>query len=256
MTDHVEQYQALDLTRYNTAMRHIWPWPSILIEEVASRLKQIPGKHWLDAACGEGQLADLSGMEKQLVGLDLDRQRLLRARKRPYQATVQGSVTSLPFADASFDGIATIETLEHIPDIDTALKEFARCLKDGGYLLVTVPSVTLRSLWQMMQLGIPVYCDSREHVREFSPVPIHGFPHRFKTWAWLETTASRQGFHLVRQGGVGYLFPMCTRKLAWLEHAMNLLYRERINRIFGRVPVIRYFCYYLICLFRLGTARE
>jgi SAM-dependent methyltransferase len=240
----------LDRTRYNPAMRHIWPWPAVLLEEVAAWIQGLPGDLWLDAACGEGQLGELLGQRKGLLGLDIDWPRLVRARSRPYIALLQGSVDSLPLARGSLNGIATVETLEHLADMDAALKEFARCLRTHGYLLLTIPSVTLRSLWQMRVTGQPVYCDPTEHRREFSAVPIQGFPHMFETWQSLEARVERYGFALRRGGGVGFLLPMWQGRWAWVEHGMNLLYRETINRWLGRLPVFRRFPFYRIYLFQ------
>lgn len=45
----------------------------------------------------------------------------------------------IPSPDASFDAILCTEVLEHIPYPNEAIKEFARLLKPGGVLLVTVP---------------------------------------------------------------------------------------------------------------------
>jgi len=240
----------LDRTRYNPAMRRIWPWPALLLEEVAAWIKELPGDLWLDAACGEGQLGELLGKRKHVLGLDIDWRRLVRARSHPYVALLQGSVDSLPLARGSLNGIATVETLEHVIDIDAALREFARCLRTPGYLLLTIPSVTLRSVWQMRVSRQPVYCDPREHLREFSAVPVRGFPHMFETWQSLEARVERHGFALLRGGGVGFLFPMWQGRWAWVEHCMNVLYRETINRWLGRLPVLRRFPYYRIYLFQ------
>ena len=238
----------LDETRYSPAMRRIWPWPALLLEEVAEWIKELPGDLWLDAACGEGQLGQLLGKRKSLLGLDIDWRRLGRARGHPYVALIQGSVESLPLPRGSLNGIATVETLEHVADMEAALKEFARCLRTHGYLLLTIPSVTLRSLWQMRVTGQPVYCDPKEHVREFSAVPLRGFPHMFETWQTLEARVQRHGFTVVRGGGVGVLLPMWRGRWAWIEHVMNLLYRETMNRWLGRLPVLRKFPYYRIYL--------
>jgi ubiquinone/menaquinone biosynthesis C-methylase UbiE len=236
--------------RYNKAMRKIWPWPIVLLEEIAASLNDLPGGLWLDAGCGEGQLADLIGKHRQLLGLDLDSTRLIRAKTHPYLSVVQGSVTSLPLEQESLSGIICIETLEHILDMKMVLKEFYRCLRPGGYLLISMPSVTLRSLWQMNRAKRPVYCSLQEHIRELSSVPISGFPNRFRTWEWLERGMSESGFKKIRQGGVGYLFPMWNGKLTWLEHIMNLVYRERINKLIGKLPVVRNYPYYCFYLFR------
>ncbi|WP_447972473.1 class I SAM-dependent methyltransferase [Nitrospira sp. Kam-Ns4a] len=243
-----------DRARYNPAMRPIWPWPMVLLERVAARIATLPGPVWLDAACGEGHLGTLLARRKTLVGLDWDGARLTRAQSRGYHLLMRGSVTAIPVADGSLHGIACVETLEHVPDLDRALREFTRCLTRDGYLLLTLPSVTLRSWWQMRRTRQPVYCDEHEHVRELSSVPIRGFPHRFETWARFEARLASHGLTILETEGVGFLLPMWRGPLAWLERAMNLLYRESCNRWLGRLPGIRRFPYYRLYLLRSGGA--
>jgi SAM-dependent methyltransferase len=48
-------------------------------------------------------------------------------------------VTALGFDDASVDTIISFDVLEHVPDYRASLREFARVLKPGGTLVVTVP---------------------------------------------------------------------------------------------------------------------
>lgn len=48
-------------------------------------------------------------------------------------------LTRLSDPDASFDLVLTSETLEHVPDLATALAEIHRVLKPGGRHLLTVP---------------------------------------------------------------------------------------------------------------------
>lgn len=48
-------------------------------------------------------------------------------------------VTRLSMADGSLHAVACFDVLEHVPDYRAALKEFARVLRPGGYLLATFP---------------------------------------------------------------------------------------------------------------------
>jgi ubiquinone/menaquinone biosynthesis C-methylase UbiE len=179
---------------------------------------------------------------------------LVRAGNHPYRLLIQASVTDLPFADRSFGGIASIETLEHVAEMSPALTECARCLKPKGHLIVSMPSVTLRSLWEMHRLRAPVYCSAEEHVRELSPITLKGFRNKFQTFKWFEKELARCGFETVRKSGVGFVFPMWRGALSWMEHAMNLLYRENINNIFAKLHFFRQFPYYRLYLARLNTA--
>ena len=222
----------------------------MLLEQVSGWMQDLPGDLWLDGACGEGHLGELAGGRAGLLGLDIDPQRLAWARRRPYRLLLRGTLDAMPFADNSLDGIVSVETLEHVSRLDLVLKECARCLRGGGYMVVTVPSVTLRSWWQMRRTGRPVYCSEREHLRELSSVPIRWFPNMFETWEQFERRFDVQGFDIVRTGGIGFLFPMWTGRLAWVERGMNLLYRESCNRWLGQLPLVSRFPYYRLYLLR------
>src|SRR5690606_12210117 len=48
-------------------------------------------------------------------------------------------VTALGFGDAALDAVVSLDVLEHVPDYQRALREFARVLRPGGLLLLCVP---------------------------------------------------------------------------------------------------------------------
>ena len=48
-------------------------------------------------------------------------------------------ITNLTFADDSVDVMISSEVLEHVPDLDAAMRETERVLKPGGYHVFTVP---------------------------------------------------------------------------------------------------------------------
>ena len=59
---------------------------------------------------------------------------------------------NLSYLDASFDLVITSDTLEHVPDIDRALRETLRVLRPGGTHLFTVPVVWDRATRQRARL--------------------------------------------------------------------------------------------------------
>ena len=56
------------------------------------------------------------------------------ARERGLEVK-EGSVTELPFDDASFDVTCSFKVLAHVPDIGKALAEMARVTRPGGVML-------------------------------------------------------------------------------------------------------------------------
>jgi ubiquinone/menaquinone biosynthesis C-methylase UbiE len=57
-------------------------------------------------------------------------------KRPPGLEVAAGSAESLPFADATFDGAVMILVLGHIPDVEAPLREVARVLVEGGWLLL------------------------------------------------------------------------------------------------------------------------
>jgi ubiquinone/menaquinone biosynthesis C-methylase UbiE len=94
------------------------------------------GRRVLEAGCGTGLLLSrVAEIADEAVGIDLSAGMLARAHDRGLRV-VQGSVTALPFADASFDTVYSFKVLAHVPDIDRALREMARVTRPGGHLVL------------------------------------------------------------------------------------------------------------------------
>jgi ubiquinone/menaquinone biosynthesis C-methylase UbiE len=104
------------------------------------------GAEVLDAGCGPGiNSITLSQHGLRVTSIDADPEKLetLEVLKRflaPSLKLERADVCRLPFEDSSFDKILCSEVLEHIEDDHGAVSEFARVLRPGGLLVITVPS--------------------------------------------------------------------------------------------------------------------
>ena len=102
----------------------------------------------LDAGCGTGGLIRrLRGAVPawRIQGLDVSPIACEMARQRCDVSIVEGSVTALPFGVASFDAVLAADVLYELEEPDAALREVARCLRPGGWVVVNVPAY--RWLW-------------------------------------------------------------------------------------------------------------
>lgn len=99
-----------------------------------------PCRRALDVGCGRGLLsAELLGVADAVVGIDPDAQSLAQAREsfggEPRLSLVQGDAMRHPLAPASFDLVASIAVLHHLP-LAPALTRFRELLAPGGVLAV------------------------------------------------------------------------------------------------------------------------
>jgi ubiquinone/menaquinone biosynthesis C-methylase UbiE len=96
----------------------------------------------LDVGCGVGDVVRmLSSCGHRYTGLDVSIHSLTIARRaNPSCDFLKASVDRLPFLDATFDALVSIEVLEHLPDDRAAAIEMARVLKPDGLLVISVPN--------------------------------------------------------------------------------------------------------------------
>lgn len=93
------------------------------------------GKDILEAGCGTGLLLERARhFATSATGIDISGGMLAKATERGL-SVAQGSVTELPYKDASFDLVYSVKVLAHIEDIEGALSEMARVTRPGGYVL-------------------------------------------------------------------------------------------------------------------------
>jgi len=95
------------------------------------------GSHVLDLGCGAGMLALLKRKGITLTGVDLSRECALAALRNGYDETFSAELSSLPFADASFDYVVSLDVLGHVmaAEKDAVLAEVKRLLRSGGVTL-------------------------------------------------------------------------------------------------------------------------
>jgi ubiquinone/menaquinone biosynthesis C-methylase UbiE len=88
----------------------------------------------LDLGCGAGLLALLKRKGITLTGVDLSNECARAARRNGYDATFRAELSQLPFDDASFDYVVSLDVLGHVTseEKDAVLAEVKRVLRPGG----------------------------------------------------------------------------------------------------------------------------
>lgn len=113
-----------------------------------SLLDPKPRQHILDAGSGEGVAALLCcRRQASAIAVEFEEEacrlgRLLAAREgfaAEQLSFAQYDLYRLPFADGTFDGIVSLEVIEHMADVLAYLAELKRVLKPGGRIVISTP---------------------------------------------------------------------------------------------------------------------
>jgi ubiquinone/menaquinone biosynthesis C-methylase UbiE len=134
------------------------------------QLALAPHEHLLDVGFGGGvlireALAAVPGI--RVTGIDVSQPMLDRARREFQQAIDAGrveiteaDVSSIPYADDSFDKAAAINTLHFWPDPRAGLGEVSRVLKPGGVFVIAVRPKAFLDRVKFTALGFRAFEDA------------------------------------------------------------------------------------------------
>ncbi|HEU4676242.1 MAG TPA: class I SAM-dependent methyltransferase [Motilibacteraceae bacterium] len=109
----------------------------------AALLRLRAGDHLLDAGCGEGYGGELlrTRHDVHVVAADYDALAVQHVRRTyPALRTVRTNLVALPFADACFDVVVSLQVVEHLWDQPRFVRECARVLRPGGAIVVSTPN--------------------------------------------------------------------------------------------------------------------
>ncbi len=178
-----------------------------------------PGDRVLEVGCGTGLLtAELSRTGAKVFSLDISLELLRKAKEKCGDKRIVffcSSAYELGFKDKSFDHVIGMSVLHHL-DIDKALKEFSRVLKDGGKIAFSEPNM----------LNPHIFVE-RTFLRErFHNSPDETAFVRFS----LKKKAEGHGFKDIKISPFDFLYPKLPASLAG---AFN-----KFSRAIEKIPVL------------------
>lgn len=118
------------------------------VEVICHHLRQLSplqNGRLLDVGCGDGTFTmALSHGFSAVIGIDVQACNIEAFKSNPFRprhvTPLLMSAEALEFPDNYFATLISIETIEHIPNLEKAISEMARVLEVGGELLVTCPN--------------------------------------------------------------------------------------------------------------------
>ena len=119
-------------------------------------------RRYLDVGCGNGFITELLARSfDEAVGIDVEAARLedFRAHAGNNSAVKVRlmSAAKIEFPSEFFAFITSFEVLEHVPDLDTTVREMVRVCRKGGVVVVSVPQVWFPFENHGVQMGNKMY---------------------------------------------------------------------------------------------------
>jgi SAM-dependent methyltransferase len=196
---------------YHRQLDPSWEYYPTYIAKLAAVRRYLSGvpatARVLDAGCGEGVLVDEYAARLDITGVDAN---------YSSERVTQGSVTALPFPDASFDRALCLDVLEHLAYAEQprAFAELHRVLRPGGELFVSVPNLAhLQSRIQFLLRGRLIRTASEYKHPGDRPVREY------------LALAERAGFTLVARHGIFPTVPVLTHFVRRHPQALAPLHR-------------------------------
>ncbi|MCL4360153.1 class I SAM-dependent methyltransferase [Patescibacteria group bacterium] len=195
----------------------------------------------LDAACGDGRLSRLvkRTWNVPVYGVDISGKGVRIAKTFGIKAKVGDLSERIPFRSRSFDLVLSSETIEHLVNPDTFLKEVRRTLRPGGLLVLTSPNLAswlnrILFLFGVYPLVLEASTEKRVGLRGLSKFmsgeKLVGHIHVFSYYA-LADFLHHHGFRIEKVVGMPIAFESPRSKL------LTALY-SLVDRVFtGIIPL-------------------
>ncbi|MDO3642233.1 bifunctional 2-polyprenyl-6-hydroxyphenol methylase/3-demethylubiquinol 3-O-methyltransferase UbiG [Mucilaginibacter sp. L3T2-6] len=178
----------------------VTPWTGEHIHRYIESARYIrEGDVILDLACGSGYGADILSKvsNTKIYAGDIDPAAITACRKDwEHNTSISFEImdaTSLPFKDAFFDVIVSLETIEHLIEYRKMLSEFGRVVKPGGTVIISTPNIKISSpdgnIINPFHTQEFTYEELNDILRaEFATVDIYGqkyvrYPGKWHSWA-------------------------------------------------------------------------
>jgi SAM-dependent methyltransferase len=181
--------------------------------ELVTRLLRSRARTFLDIGCGEGYIAErLAKMGLTGLALDASPEAVAIARQRLQSQALagvkvrHGDLFDVEVPRGEADAVLFLEVLEHLEDDMAALERLRQLVRDGGFLVVSVPAHA--RLWDALD-------DWAGHLRRYERDELR---EKLKRSGWEPIVIYNYGFPLIN----------FTRRL-------RALFYSRLNRRSGPV---------------------
>jgi 2-polyprenyl-3-methyl-5-hydroxy-6-metoxy-1,4-benzoquinol methylase len=171
----------------NHRLKLRFPWSLYhgpIVAGLAETVRNSPGPEILNIGSGPFyELDRIDATGRRFTICDIDERSVELAKSlhgsKLVRADVIAADTPLPYADGTFDGVVSMDVIEHVPDPGVWLRDAVRVLRPGGQLWLTTPNYASTSLkvieGSVLEAIARVQGFSRKHLH-----PSKMTPHRLR----------------------------------------------------------------------------
>lgn len=189
----------------NHALKLRFPWSLYhqpIVRALGRVLRAHPGAAVLNVGAGPFfELAHLGANGARFTLCDIDARAMAMARElhgaRIERTDVITASGKLPYADATFDLVVSMDVIEHVPDPAPWCSELTRVLRPGGALFLTTPNYGFSTLGILERTVL----EAIARVQGFSRKELH--PSKFSR-ARLRSLLTSQGLTDVRVRAIAF----------------------------------------------------
>jgi ubiquinone/menaquinone biosynthesis C-methylase UbiE len=158
----IENIPVLGGTAPRNATRTAQKLAGFALRWAGSSQSHSEGGRYLDVGCGNGFITEIVAPGfAEVVGIDVETARLEEFRAHvgndlPFNIQSM-SASEIHFPAEYFSFITSFEVLEHVPDLETTVREMVRVCCQGGVIVISAPQVWFPFENHGAQIGDRVY---------------------------------------------------------------------------------------------------
>lgn len=203
------------------------------------------GSTILEVGCGTGIYAThWVKPSRTFYGLDISRGMLKRSAAKFDSASddvlfVEGDAEHLPFRDASFDAVLSVNAIEHLDDVPSALKDMKRVCRDGGKVVLSVPngnfSAKYREKMTQVLKAIIIRIFKTRYILRRTITHSDDFTHQDLTMGDFTQLFADAGIRVERKVFMGFV----PHQIIPAGVARYFMFMEVFEKMLERIPWIR-----------------
>ena len=210
------------------------PFQQRVLGEYMEKIRRLFTHNALVLDIGSGLGYNLNTLHKHfsnIVAADISLRALKHSKEEHARLKINYvvcDIQNMPFKDNSVDIVVCTETLEHVPDMQRAINECYRILKESGYIFISTPNYN-------NLIGLKKKLEDKKAKREYwEPWGGHiGGMERHMTPRKLHNALKK--FKIIYTQGGGYLLPW-TYFMPFFKR-----YHNKFPLLcLGKIPIVKY----------------